>query len=167
MTGLRIAGSVHDSIVDGPGLRYVVFTQGCLLACSGCHNPETWDASAGKLVDVAELIADMTANPLVTGLTLSGGEPTLQPAACAELAQAARASGLNVWCYSGYRIERLLWRARREPALAELLSQIDVLVDGPYLEANRTLTRPWRGSTNQRLLELPATLGTGAAVLLP
>lgn len=161
---LRIAGRIQDSIVDGPGLRYVVFTQGCPLRCPGCHNPSTRPFDGGAQVLVAELIAEMEANPLLSGLTLSGGEPTMQPAACARLARAARARGLNIWCYSGFRMERLLRRCEREPELADLLGHIDVLVDGPYLHTQRTLTLPWRGSRNQRLIDVTATLSSGRIV---
>lgn len=161
---LRIAGRVHDSIVDGPGLRYVVFTQGCPLRCSGCHNPSARSFAAGRDVTVAELIADLDSNPLITGLTLSGGEPTMQAGACAELARAARDRGLSTWCYSGFRMERLLTRCASEPDLLSLLQHLDVLVDGPYLKVKRTLTLPWRGSRNQRLIDVPATLSSGHVV---
>ena len=162
---LRLAGRVQDSIVDGPGLRYVVFTQGCTLACPGCHNPETQPLSGGHVVPVADLVAELLSNPLTAGLTLSGGEPSLQAIGCAALAEAAREHGLNVWCYSGYRVEALLRRTRSEPDLARLLWAVDVLVDGPFLLARRTLALPWRGSSNQRLVALPETLKTGSVVL--
>lgn len=162
---LQLAGRAHDSIVDGPGLRYVIFTQGCPLACAGCHNPTTQLFGVGASYVVDELVADMRSNPLITGLTLSGGEPTLQPGGCAELAEAAHDTGLDVWCYSGYTIERLLRRRRTEPALDRLLHAVDVLVDGPFVLAKRSLTTPWRGSTNQRLIDVPATLDAGRATL--
>lgn len=162
---LRVAGRVQDSIVDGPGLRYVVFTQGCLLACPGCHNPATWPRDAGEEVEVAVLLDELAANPLTTGLTLSGGEPSLQAAGCAELARGARDLGMTVWCYSGYRIEHLLRRSAHEAALADLLGLVDVLVDGPFVLARRSLALPWRGSTNQRLIDLPATLAGGQTVV--
>lgn len=144
MTQMRIAGIVQDSIVDGPGIRLVVFTQGCPHHCPGCHNPETHDFNGGRVVDVAEIIAMMDKNPLLDGVTLSGGEPFCQPDACMEIAKAAHARGLNVWCYTGYEYEVLLGNP--------LLDEIDVLVDGRYVEAARTLALPWRGSANQRLI---------------
>lgn len=147
---MRIHDTIHDSIVDGPGLRYVVFTQGCPHGCPGCHNPETHDPAGGCEVPVEELIADMRKNPLLDGLTLSGGEPFLQAEDCAKLARAARESGLNVWCYTGWTLEELQGRADAQV----LLQEIDVLVDGAYVEAERTFNLPWRGSENQRVIEL-------------
>ncbi|GAB78534.1 4Fe-4S single cluster domain-containing protein [Austwickia chelonae] len=158
---MRIAGRVQDSIVDGPGLRYVVFAQGCDLSCTGCQNPQSQPFEAGTVVSVDTLIAEMQDNPLTGGLTLSGGEPTRQAGPAARLASAAKERGLNVWCYSGYRVEHLLRRARTEPELGELLHLVDVLVDGPFVLARRSLSLPWRGSTNQRLVDLPATLVSG------
>ncbi len=164
MVKIRVAGTLSDSIVDGPGLRYVVFTQGCPLACKGCHNPATWDTNGGKELDVEQICADMFANPMLTGLTLSGGEPSLQAGACALLAKAAKSRGMSVWSYSGYRIERLLERSRTQPDIRAWLNALDVLVDGPFILAKRTLSLPWRGSTNQRLIDVPATLLAGVAV---
>jgi len=147
---MRIHDTIHDSIVDGPGLRYVVFTQGCPHRCSGCHNPETHDPTGGRKVSVDELIADMRKNPLLDGLTLSGGEPFSQAEDCAKLAKAAHESGLNVWCYTGWTLEKL----REMPEADILLREVDVLVDGAYVEAERSLILPWRGSANQRVIDL-------------
>lgn len=161
---IRIAGIVHDSIVDGPGLRTTVFVQGCPLKCMGCHNPSTWDAAGGRCSSTHALMREIAANPVITGLTLSGGEPSRQPAACAQLARFAHERGLNVWCYSGFRVEALLREAQHSSALAELLHEVDVLVDGPFQIARRSLEIPWRGSTNQRLIDMPATLNAHEAV---
>jgi len=147
---MRIHNTIHDSIVDGPGLRYVVFTQGCPHRCPGCHNPDTHDPAGGKEVRVETLMEDMLRNPLLDGLTLTGGEPFLQADDCAKLARAARAAGLTVWCYSGWTLEQL----QEMPEAESLLREVDVLVDGPYLEAERSLTLPWRGSENQRVIPL-------------
>ncbi|MCL2562633.1 MAG: anaerobic ribonucleoside-triphosphate reductase activating protein [Oscillospiraceae bacterium] len=145
---MRIRNTIHDSIVDGPGLRYVVFTQGCPHRCPGCHNPETHDPNSGQEVAVEAIIADMLNNPLTDGLTLTGGEPFLQAEDCAVLARAAHDAGLNVWCYSGWTLEEL----QAMPETEVLLREIDVLVDGPYIEAQRSLTLNWRGSENQRVI---------------
>lgn len=161
---LRIAGRVHDSIVDGPGLRFTVFTQGCPLHCVGCQNPETWPLGGGEEVTVSSLVDEMESNPLVTGITISGGEPTIQAGACAELACAARSRGLNVWAYSGYAMQVLQRRAARDDVLMQFLRQIDVLVAGPYVQARRSLTLEYRGSSNQRLIDMPATLVAGEPV---
>jgi len=147
---MRIHDTIHDSIVDGPGLRYVVFTQGCPHHCGGCHNPETHNPQGGREVTVEELIADMRRNPLLDGLTLSGGEPFLQIEDCAKLAKAAHESGLNVWCYTGWTLEEL----REMPETDTLLKEIDILVDGAYIDAERSYNLPWRGSANQRVIDL-------------
>src|SRR5690625_3065096 len=161
---LQLAGTIQDSIVDGPGLRFVVFTQGCPLRCFGCHNEATWDPSGGREVAVAQLICELNSNPLTAGLTITGGEPTMQPLACAKIASAARERDLSVWVYSGFTITALLRRSRREPDLAQLLKNVNVLVAGPYVETKRSLAADFRGSSNQRLIDMPATLRTGQAV---
>ena len=147
---MRISSVVHDSIVDGPGLRYVLFTQGCPHQCAGCHNPDTHDPQGGIEQDVEEIITDMLRNPLLDGLTLSGGEPFMQPKSCAKIARAAKAVGLNVWCYTGFTLEQL----RQMPEAATLLETVDVLVDGPFVQDLRTFDAKWRGSSNQRVIEL-------------
>lgn len=159
---LRVAGITEDSIVDGPGLRLVVFTQGCPHHCPGCHNPETWPFDGGYTVDTSEIIAMMDANPLLSGITLSGGEPFLQAGACIELANAAHERGLSVWCYTGYTFETLFGVHRICPD--KLLTSIDVLVDGPFELSQRTLELPWRGSKNQRLINVPESLERGCVV---
>lgn len=160
---IRIAGTVDDSIVDGPGIRYTVFTQGCSHHCPGCHNPKTHAQDGGYTVDTEKIVAQLRANPLLDGLTLSGGEPFEQPAACTELARQAHALGLNVWCYTGNTCEVLL--TAKNPAWEALLQQVDVLVDGPFLLGERSLELQYRGSKNQRLLDMPRTLETGVPVL--
>jgi len=147
---MRISSTLHDSIVDGPGLRYVVFTQGCPHRCLGCHNPGTHDPLGGREVGVEEIIADMLRNPLTDGLTLSGGEPFSQAEDAAKIARAAREAGLNVWCFTGWTLEEL----REMPEAQVLLQEVDVLVDGPYVEAERSLNLQWRGSGNQRVIQL-------------
>ena len=161
---MRVAGLIHDSIVDGPGLRFVVFTQGCEFHCEGCHNPDAWDIDGGTEVQVGEVIAQLRSNPLTDGLTLSGGEPFLQAADCAQLAAAARVDGLNVWVFTGYTFDELLERASSEPDVLRLLLLTDVLVDGRFVLAERSLSLKWRGSKNQRLLDVEKSLAAGLAV---
>ena len=161
---IRIAGTVDDSIVDGPGIRYTVFVQGCSHHCPGCHNPHTHDFAGGRVVDTEEIVAQLRGNPLLDGLTLSGGEPMEQAAECAALAEAVHALGGNVWVYTGWRYEALVQGA--DPARLRLLAAADVLVDGPYVEAERSLELRWRGSRNQRLIDLNATRRTGKLTLL-
>ena len=151
---MKIAGIVQDSIVDGPGLRFVVFAQGCELRCEGCHNPATWDIEGGVEMPVDEIVEQLLSNPLTDGITLSGGEPLLQAGECALLAAAARENGLNVWLYSGYAYEDILSMSQTDPDIARLLALTDVLVDGAFVLAERTLSLKWRGSRNQRLVNI-------------
>jgi len=152
---LRIAGFEPESIVDGPGYRFTVFVQGCPHACPECHNPETHDFEGGKLVDTADIIAHLGKNPLVRGVTLSGGEPMLKAAELTEIAQAAKERGMSVWCYTGYTLEEL--DETNEAAQQRLLELVDVLVDGPYVAARRSLALQFCGSDNQRLIDMRKT----------
>ncbi|MBQ9989143.1 MAG: anaerobic ribonucleoside-triphosphate reductase activating protein [Clostridia bacterium] len=152
--GLKISGVVEESITDGPGIRTVIFTQGCPHRCPGCHNPQTHDFSAGFYADGEAILASVAENPLIRGVTFSGGEPFCQAQALCELAQRLRDMGKNIWVYSGYTHEELLEKGREEPAVSRLLSLCDVLVDGPYLQAERDLTLTFCGSRNQRIIRL-------------
>jgi len=158
---MRIAGLVHDSIVDGPGLRFVVFTQGCKICCKGCHNPDTWDSDGGKEVPVEKIIDEMLSNPLIDGLTLSGGEPFEQAADCIGLAAAARKNGLNVWIFTGLTFEELQNEFNGNNDVQKLLTLTDVLVDGRYIAEEKTFALKWRGSKNQRVLDVQKSLKTG------
>lgn len=160
---MRIANTVNDSIVDGHGLRFTVFTQGCPHHCPGCHNPDTHDPAGGREVSVEELSAQLGKNPLLEGLTLSGGEPFAQAAACAALAREAHRKGLTVWTYSGYLFEHL--RDSGDPDWTALLAETDVLVDGPFVQSLHSHDLQWRGSRNQRLIDVPATRALGRVVL--
>ncbi len=159
---LKINGCVNDTIVDGPGIRYAIYTQGCHHACEGCHNPDTHDLEGGSVTTVETLLATIDANPLLSGITLSGGEPFLQPEPLALLAAEAHKRKLTVWAYSGYTFEELLTDETARP----LLEQLDVLVDGRFELAQRSLSLKWRGSSNQRVLDVPASLNAGHAVEL-
>lgn len=147
---IRLYGIVPESIVDGSGYRTAIFVQGCPHHCPGCHNPGTHDPNGGKLVDIDGIIRDIDSNPLLDGITLTGGEPFCQPEACLILAKAAHARGLDVWAYSGWTYEELIKDSRK----AQLLEEIDVLVDGRFVLEERTLSLPWRGSKNQRLIDM-------------
>lgn len=160
---MRIASTVSDSIVDGPGLRFTVFTQGCPHGCPGCHNPNTHDLAGGREISVDELAEIMGKNPLTDGLTLSGGEPFLQAEECAALARIAHEKGLNVWTYTGYTYEKLLEQGI--PGASALLEQTDVLVDGPFLLAEKSYGALFRGSSNQRLIDMKQTVSNGRIVL--
>ena len=163
-TEIRISGIARDSIVDGEGIRLTVFTQGCPRRCPGCHNPETQPLVGGRTTTVGAVVAELDENPLLTGLTLSGGEPFLQPGALLLLARAAHARGLDVWSYTGFTLEEL--RAQGDTDVDALLEELDVLVDGDYREELRDLTLHFRGSRNQRVIDLAATRRTGELTLL-
>jgi anaerobic ribonucleoside-triphosphate reductase activating protein len=162
---LRIAATTEDSIVDGDGLRFVVFTQGCPRNCPGCHNPQSQPFEGGKEVTVGELFARVRDNPLCDGLTLSGGEPFAQAVQCAELAKLVKGIGKTVWTYTGYTLENLQWQAavysafevpQLRPigtAIGELLANTDVLIDGEFIVARKSLRLKWKGSSNQRIWE--------------
>ncbi len=159
---IRLNGIVSDSIVDGPGLRLAVFTQGCPHHCPGCHNPATHDPEGGYAADTAAVLASLKENPLLDGLTLTGGEPFEQPEACLELALGAKSRGLTVWAYSGYTYEALM---KKGGVVAALLDACDVLVDGPFVLAQRSLELDFRGSRNQRLVDVPQSRRAGQATL--
>lgn len=157
---LRISGIETESIVDGEGIRYVIFTQGCPHHCPGCHNPQTHSFDGGKLVDVNELVDDIGRNKnYIDGITLSGGEPFCQIDQCSMIAAKSREMGLTVWCYTGYLFEDLYRQG------IELLKHIDVLVDGPFVQAEKSLELDFRGSRNQRVIDIPESLKEGVAIL--
>lgn len=160
---MRIANIVQDSIVDGPGLRFVVFVQGCTHGCKGCHNPDTHDPGGGREMSVGEILEMIWKNPLVSGLTISGGEPFDQAWDCSQLARAASDMGLDVWVYTGYRYEDIV--AANLPEWDRLLMLTDVLVDGPFIESQKSYEAKFRGSTNQRLIDMGWTAIGGEIVL--
>lgn len=161
---IRIAGTVEDSIVDGPGLRFVVFTQGCPHHCDGCHNPETHDFSGGRLTTTEALFEQCMENPLCNGVTFSGGEPFCQAEALYDLGSRFKSAGKHLMCYSGWTFEELLAKAKHEEFVGKLLEIADVLVDGKFDISKRSLTLQYRGSSNQRLINVQESLKTGAAV---
>ena len=151
---IRLSGIVEESIVDGPGLRFVVFVQGCPHHCPGCHNPQTHSFTDGYLDEIDHIFAQYQENPLLSGITFSGGEPFCQPEPLAELGRRVHDAGGNVITYTGYVYEDLLQMAENTPAIRDLLAVTDQLIDGPYIEALRDLTLPFRGSSNQRIITL-------------
>ena len=156
---IRIAGLVEESFVDGDGIRFAIFMQGCQRHCEGCHNPETHALDGGRLVDTKEIISAIKKNPLLDGITLTGGEPLLQICAANELARAAKNLGLSVWCYTGYTFENL------PPNSNALLENIDVLIDGEFIESLRDLELQFRGSHNQRIIDVKKTREQNKIVL--
>lgn len=160
---IRLAGVVNDSITDGPGIRFTVFVQGCPHHCPHCQNPQTWDFDGGELVSAAELLADIAQNPLLSGVTFSGGEPLAQAEALLPLAEAVRQKGLGLAIYTGYTFERLL--EMQDKAIMQLLALADTLIDGPFIMAERNLELNFRGSANQRIIDLPQSLAAGKAII--
>ena len=152
---IRVCGVEPESIVDGPGFRYVLFVQGCPHHCHGCHNPESWDPKAGFDMTTGEVFAEIMENPHLRGVTFSGGEPFEQVPALIELARMCREAGLSLMSYSGYTLEEL--EGRHDPATDELLGMLDVLVDGRYDEKLRNLTLIYCGSENQRVIDMRKT----------
>lgn len=164
MAYLRLAGVVQESIVDGPGIRLVVFSQGCPHRCPGCHNPETHDPSGGYDSSTENILASVAQNSLLKGVTFSGGDPFQQAEAFAELAHELHARGLDVITYTGYTIEQLLAGAESNPGWKALLEETDTLVDGPFLLAQKTFMLRFRGSKNQRIIDPRASLRERRAV---
>jgi len=160
---LDLSGIVADSIVDGPGLRVTVFAQGCPHHCPGCHNPETWEFGCGAPMDEETIVQIVQSSPLCRGVTFSGGEPFAQAEGFAKLAKLLKNAGYEVASYSGYTFEQLLAGTEGQKALLE---NIDVLIDGPFLQQEKTLEAAFRGSRNQRILDVPKSLAAGQAVCI-
>ena len=150
---IRIADVIEESFVDGVGVRFAIFVQGCPHHCKGCHNPTTHDFNGGRIVDTEEIIKKFSKSPLINGITLTGGEPLSQIDSITELAKSAKNINLSVWCYTGYVYEDLLGDIK----IDNFLDYVDVLIDGPFIESQRDLTMPFCGSRNQRLIDIPSS----------
>lgn len=160
---LRIAGTINDSIVDGPGIRYVIFTQGCPHHCPGCHNPQTHDFARGEDADVKKILSEILGNPILSGVTFSGGEPFCQAQGLVPIAEAIKEKGKHLMIYTGYLLEQL--QKMQNPAVHRLLELADVIVDGPFIVAEKNLTLLFRGSENQRVIDMVKTRAAGEVVL--
>lgn len=161
---IRLSGTVNDSIVDGMGIRYTVFVQGCPHVCEGCHNPQTHDFKGGYIADTEDILKEIFGNPLLDGVTFSGGEPFCQPAPLAHLANRVKESGLNVACYTGFTFEKLLEMSKTDSDVKALLCACDVLIDGPFVLEKRDLLLSFRGSGNQRIIDVQKSLRHGKAL---
>ncbi len=151
---IRLFGAVRESIVDGPGLRFVVFVQGCPHHCPGCHNPESHDPAGGYMSSTARIWQAASKNPMIRGITFSGGEPFLWGNELYEIGRTAREAGMDIVTYSGFTYEQLLEKAKREEGVRKLLTVTNYLIDGPFIEAQRDLSLKFRGSANQRILDV-------------
>ncbi|MBO6115746.1 MAG: anaerobic ribonucleoside-triphosphate reductase activating protein [Ruminococcus sp.] len=160
---LRIAGTVNDSIVDGPGIRFTIFTQGCPHNCKGCHNPQTHDFEGGELADTDTLLEKVKSNPLLDGVTFSGGEPFCQAEPLAKLGREVKKLGMNVITYTGYTFEQL-YNERDKNNWDKLLEVTDYLIDGPFILEQKDWEIKFRGSSNQRYIDCQASLKEGRAV---
>ena len=156
---IRLAAYLQpDSIVDGEGIRTVIWTQGCPHHCLGCHNPETHDFNGGALVDLDEVFEIIDSLEGQDGITFSGGDPFMQPKECSEIAKYARNKGLNIWAYTGFTYEELLSLSTRKPEILDFLKEIDILVDGKFVLAEKSLNCLFRGSKNQRIIDVKESL---------
>jgi anaerobic ribonucleoside-triphosphate reductase activating protein len=163
--GIRLSGIIEESVVDGPGLRFVVFMQGCPHGCGGCHNPDTHDPGGGYSADTDDIIGRFMENPLLAGMTLSGGEPFLQARAARALAEQVKRAGKSLVAYTGFLCEELARQAVRDKDIRGLLHSVDILVDGPYIQELSTRASEFRGSSNQRVLTRSAVCGIVGSTL--
>lgn len=164
---IRLAADLQsDSIVDGKGIRTVIWTQGCPHNCFGCHNPNTHDFNGGALIDVDYVLKRIDELKNQTGITFSGGDPMCQPEACAKIAEYAHQKGLDVWCYTGYTFEQLLELKDKKKGITEFLKYIDVLIDGKFKMEEKSLDLLFRGSKNQRLIDVKESLLNNRTCLL-
>ena len=158
---LRVLSIIEDTTVDGPGFRTCIYCAGCTHACEGCHNPQSWNRGGGEEMNITRIMQVIKADPFAN-VTFSGGDPMFQPEGFAELAEAIRArTNKDIWCFSGFKYEALL----NNPRQRRLLELIDVLVDGPYVQTLRDESLVFRGSSNQRIIDVRQSLRKGAVVL--
>lgn len=164
---IRLAAYLQpDSIVDGEGIRTVIWTQGCPHSCLGCHNPETHDLEGGALVDLEEVYEIIDTLEGQDGITFSGGDPFMQPKECAEIAKYSKKKGYNIWAYTGYTFEQLLAILEKKPEVLEFLKEIDVLVDGRFELRNKSYNCLFRGSSNQRIIDVKTSLKKKKAITI-
>lgn len=163
---IRLAGIAYESLVNGPGLRRVFFAQGCKHNCEGCFNKETHDFNGGELKEIDRLIDDVINNPLLKGITFSGGDPLEQVEGFSYMAKAFKKKGLNIWCYTGYTFEQILDMMKENKFLYELINNIDVLVDGRFEINNKNDSLRFRGSTNQRLINVKDSLEKNEIIIV-
>ena len=164
---IRLAREIQtDSIVDGKGIRTVVWTQGCPHHCKGCHNPHTFNCEGGFEADTDDIINQISSVQLQDGVTFSGGDPMEQAEACAIIAKAVKKLGLSVWAYTGYTFEELQEKAKENPSIIEFLQYIDVLIDGRFILEEKSMDIYYRGSRNQRIIDVPKTFKKNKVVLI-
>lgn len=163
---VRLAGIAYESLVNGPGMRRVFFAQGCKHNCKGCFNPETHNFDGGEIMDMDELIKDVLDNPLLKGVTFSGGDPIEQAHSFSYMANIFKSSNLNIWCYTGYKFEDLIKKMELDKSIKDLLNNIDVLVDGKFEINNKKEGLKFKGSSNQRIIDVKKSLELGKIVVI-
>lgn len=161
---LRIAGIMKESIVDGPGIRFAIFCQGCPHDCEGCHNPSTHSFQDGEIIKISNILKYIDENPLIQGVTFSGGEPLCQVKPFLSLAKEVKNRNLHLLIYTGYTIEELEIRMKKEHELEELLRTADHLIEGRFVQKLRNLSLLYRGSSNQRIIDLNDYFSTGEII---
>ena len=160
---IRLSGICHNSLVNGEGVRRVLFTQGCKHNCEGCFNPDTHSFVGGKEYECDEIIKDTLSDILIKGVTFSGGDPFEQALSCSYIAKKIKEKNLNIWCYTGYTFEELL-KDNRE-GVREFLSYIDVLVDGKFKNNLKKEGLKFKGSSNQRIIDVQNSLKENTIIL--
>ena len=161
---IRIAGTVRESVVDGPGLRFVIFAQGCVHRCKDCHNPDTWDPLGGFPVSAGDLLAQVKKEKLIKGVTFSGGEPFLQAAPLAWLGREIKNLGLDIITFTGYTWDKLQALSSQQEAVKDLMLVSDYIIDGPFIPGEKDFDLPFRGSRNQRIIDVKKSIAAGKAV---
>lgn len=162
---VRLAGIAYESLVNGPGLRRVFFSQGCNHNCKGCFNPDTHDFNAGEEKDMDELIKGVKENPILDGVTFSGGDPFERAEEFSYMAKEFKKSGINIWCFTGYNFEYIMEHIDERSGWKELINNIDVLIDGKFVEEKKEEGLKFRGSSNQRIIDIKLTLHNNKIVL--
>lgn len=166
MEKIRLSAPLQqESIVDGEGLRAVIWTQGCKHRCPSCHNPQTHNFNGGYLEDIENLNQEISSLKVIDGITFSGGDPMFQPRACALIAECAKKNGLNIWAYTGFTYEQLMKMSEDNKDILKFLENIDILVDGRFELENKSLTLTYRGSTNQRIINVQKSLKHNKVIL--
>jgi len=157
---IRLSGIAYESLVNGPGIRRVFFSQGCKHNCKGCFNPDTHDFNGGEERVIKDLIKDTLDNPMVKGVTFSGGDPFERAEEFSYMAKEFKKAGLNIWCYSGYTFEKIIEISKENQGFKDLIKNIDVLVDGKFIEEEKDEEIKYRGSRNQRIIDVQTSIKT-------
>jgi anaerobic ribonucleoside-triphosphate reductase activating protein len=163
---VRLSGIAFESLVNGPGLRRVLFAQGCIHNCKGCFNPDTHGMQGGQMMDMDKIIDDIKSNPLIHGITFSGGDCLEQADKFAYMAKEFKKLQLNIWCYTGYTYEYILENKDKRVGWNDLLNSIDVLIDGKFEEDKCDTSLRYKGSSNQRIIDIKESLKNSKIVTI-